>query len=165
MESGLLSPPGALAAPVGDLADDLVVDAVQAVLGRGVDEGQALLRRVGELLFDDEGGGDLVALIGVPVGDEAVQLGAQGDGLQRRRHQKLEQAVVIVRVFPVLFRQEGVDVAQVDALGDERLVVRAVGVNDGRDEMQPVQVPQQFPVLAVAQFFSHELVSPLSGPS
>ena len=115
-----------------------------------VEEGQRLRALVGELLLHHEGGGHLVALIEVAVDDEAVQLGPQGDGLEKGRHDEMEHGVGEVRLRLVFFDEVGVDGGQVDTLGDVRLVIAAVGVDDAGDEVQGIQLPQQTAVLPVA---------------
>lgn len=100
----LIGPAGA------DLAEDVIMDGVQGILGLGMDEGQRLRPLVRKELLDHEGGGDLVALIEIAVGDEPVHLGPKGDGLEQRRHNQLEQVILILRIVRVLFLQVGVDV-------------------------------------------------------
>ena len=80
----------------------------------------------------------------------AVQLGPQGDGLEKGRHDEMEHGIGEVRLRLVLFGKVGVDGRQVDALGDIRLVIAEVGVDDDGDEVQGVQLPQQPAILTVA---------------
>ena len=55
--------------------------------------------------------------------------------------------------------QIGVQIGQVDALGDKGLVVAAVGVEQGHDEVHGVQIPQQHAVLPVSHsaFVGHDI--------
>ena len=79
-------------------------------------EGQCLGTLVGKLLFHHEGGRHLVALVEIAVDDEAVQLGPQGDGLEKGRHDEMEHGVGEVRLRLILFGKVGVDGRQVDTL-------------------------------------------------
>ena len=126
------------------------MDVGQGVVLPAVQESQRLGALVGELLFHHERGGHLVALVEIAVDDEAVQLGPLGDGAQQRRHHQVEHGVGEVRLRFVLLRQIGVDGRQVDALGDIRLVVAAVGIDDAGDEVQGIQLPQQPAVPPIA---------------
>ena len=73
---------------------------------------------------------DLVALVVIFVRVEAVELGAQGDGLDQRCHDDVEEGVLELDALDVLFRKVGLDGLQIDALGDVGFVVGAVGVDD-----------------------------------
>ena len=61
----------------------------------------------------------------------------------------MEHGVGEVRLRPVFLRQIGVHGGQINAPGDIRLVIAAVGVDDARDEVQRIQLPQQAAILAV----------------
>ena len=139
-----------LAAALRHLLADVRVNVLQRVVLPAVQHRQRLGALVGELLFHHERSGHLVALVEIAVDDEAVQLGPQGDGLQQRRHHQMEHGVGELRLRLILLRQIGVHGGQIDALGDIRLVVAAVGIDDAGDKVQGIQLPQQAAVLAVA---------------
>ena len=132
------------------LTADVVVDVGECVLVLAVQEGQRLGTLIGELLLHHEGGGYLVALIEVAVDDEAVQLGAQGDGFHQGCQHQVEHGIGKLRLRLILLGDIGVHVGQVDALGDVGLIVASVGVEDAGDVVQGVQLPHQAAVLAVA---------------
>ena len=115
-----------------------------------VQNGQRLGARVGELLFHDERGGDLVALVEVGIHDEAVHLRAQRDRLEQGGHDEMEHRIGEVLLRLVLPGEIFVHGRQVDAQRDIRLVVAAVGVDDAGDIVQRVQLTQQDSVAAVA---------------
>ena len=130
LDGGLAQPPGQLvenihilgggvglfAAAGLHLRADILVHVLHGEVLLAVEEGQRLRALVGELLLHHEGGGHLVALIEVAVDDEAVQLGPQGDGLEKGRHDEMEHGVGEVRLRLILFGKVGVDGRQVDAL-------------------------------------------------
>ena len=68
-----------------DAAADLLVNGVHGVGRRSVKQGDRLLAAVGKFLLDDKARRDLVALVIILVRVEAVELGAQGDGLDGGR--------------------------------------------------------------------------------
>ena len=110
-----------------DAAADLLVNGVHGVGRRNVKQGDRLLAAVGKFLLDDKARRDLVALVVIFVRVEAVELGAQGDGLDQRRHDDVEEGVLELDALDVLFRKVGLDGLQIDALGDVGFVVGAVG--------------------------------------
>ena len=115
-----------------------------------MDKGQRLAAVIAEFLFDDKGGRHLVALVKVAVGDKAVQLGAQGDGLDERRGDDVEHGVG-EQFFSLVFLLEVfVDRGQIHPQADVCLIIAAVGVNDTRNIVQGIQLPQQPAVPAVA---------------
>jgi len=59
------------------------VNGVHGVGRRSVEQGDRLLAAVGKFLLDDKARRDLVALVVIFVRVEAVELGAQGDGLDQ----------------------------------------------------------------------------------
>ena len=101
-----------------------------------VQEGQRLRALVGELLFHHESGRYLVALIEIAVDDETVQLRPQRDGFQQCRHDQVEHGVRKVRFRLILPGQIRIDRGQVNALGDVRLVIAAVGIDNAGDEVE-----------------------------
>ena len=115
-----------------------------------VQESQRLCALVGELLFHHESGRYLVALIEIAVDDETVQLRPQRDGFQQRRHDQVEHGVRKARFRLILPGQIRIDRGQVDALGDVRLVIAAVGIDNAGDEVEGIQFTQQPSVPAVA---------------
>ena len=125
----------------------------QSVVLLAAHDGQRLGALVGELLFHHKRGGDIVSLIEIAVGNEAVQLGTQHDRLQQCRHHQMEHGVGKFRLLLVLLGQIGVHGRQVDAQGDIGLVVAAVGVDDARDVVEGVQLPQEPSVLPVTTAF------------
>ena len=133
---------------------------------RCVDHGQRLAGIVGKELFHHEGRGDLPALVKVFVGDKAVELGPQGHGLDQSRQDHMEQGVGKIRGLGVFLRQKGVYRPQIDVLRDIGLVVAAVGIDQRCDEVHPVQIPDERPVLPVAKaaFFLFHAFSPNSAP-
>ena len=141
---------GILAAAVADLFEELLVQGIHRLLILGVDKGQRLAAVIAEFLFDDEGGRHLVALVKVAVGDKAVQLGTQGDGLDERRGDDMEHGVG-EQFLPLVFLLEVfVDGGQIHPQADVCLIIAAVGVNDTRNIVQGIQLPQQPAVPAVA---------------
>ena len=105
---------------------------------------------VGKLLLHDEGGRDLVALIEVLVGDEAVHLGPQRDRLDQSRDDEMEHRVGKFRLGFVFLFEVGVDIREINRLGNVRLVVAAVRIDQRRDEVHAVEITQQHAVLPVA---------------
>ena len=133
-----------------DAAADLLVNGVHGVGRRSVKQGDRLLAAVGKFLLDDKARRDLVALVIILVRVEAVELGAQGDGLDQRCHDDVEEGVLELDALDVLFRKVGLDGLQIDALGDVGFVVGAVGVDDAHDKVQGVGLAQEHRVSAVA---------------
>lgn len=138
------------------------MDVGERVLVLAVQEGQRLGALIGELLLHHEGGGYLVALIEVAVDDEAVQLGAQGDGFHQGCQHQVEHGIGKLRLRLILLGDIGVHVGQVDALGDVGLVVASVGVEDAGDVVQGVSSRIRRPSLrSPRRFFCVSLASPI----
>ena len=116
-----------------------------------VNEGHALLGVVIKVFFYDEGGAVCIALIVVLVCNEAVELRPQYDGLEYRGDNEMEQSVLKLGILGVFCGEVLIDVREVYALGYERLVIAAVGVDQGGDEVHPVQIAEKGAVLPVAQ--------------
>ena len=148
---------------VKDLVAQLLVDRVERAVVLSVDDRQRLCGLVGKLLLHDKRRRNLVALIEVLVCDEPVHLGPQRDGLDECRHDDMEHGVAELRLICVLPLQIGVHVGQIDGLGDVRLVVAAVRIDQRGDEVHPIQIAQQTSVLAVAKpllLFFHKIHTP-----
>ena len=118
------------------------MDRVDGVVAGGVQHGQGLGSLVGKLFFHHEGGRHLVALEEVAVDNEAVHLGPQGDGFHQCRQHQVEIGIGKVRFRLVAAGDILLHRRQVDAFGNVRLVVAAVGVNNAGDEVQGIQFPQ-----------------------
>ena len=152
-----------LIAAVEDLVTEILVDGVDRAVVLAVNDGQRLRSLVGELFLHDEGGGDLVSLIEVLVGDEAVHLRAQRDRLDERRHDHMEHRVAKFRFVGVFALQIGVHVGQIDRFRDVRFIVAPVRIDQRSDEVHSVQIAQQASVLAVAKasfLFFHSFHTP-----
>ena len=153
----------ALVATVEDLVTEILMDGVKSAVVLAVNDGQRLRSLVGELFLHDEGGGDLVSLIEVLVGDEAVHLRAQRDRLDERRHDHMEHRVTKFRFVGVFALQIGVHVGQIDRFRDVRFIVAPVRIDQRSDEVHSVQIAQQASVLAVAKasfLFFHSFHTP-----
>lgn len=126
------------------------MERIERAVIRRMDDRQRLRRSVGKLLFDHKGRRDLVALVEILVGDEAVELRAQRDGLDEGCHNEVEHRVGELRFALVALFEIRIEVRQVDRLRDVRFVVTAIGVDEGRNEVHPVQIAQQRAVFSVA---------------
>lgn len=125
-----------------------------------IDKRQTLFGGVVKLLFDDEGRTQILALVHILVGNEAVELGPEHDDLEYRRNDQVEKREFKLGVLGVALFKIGVNVREVDALGDKRLVVAAAGVDHRHDDVHSVNVAQQNAVSAVADalfVFAHNL--------
>ena len=132
------------------------MNGVDGVAALGVDVRQRLAAIVGKFLFHGEGRGDLVALVHGLVGDKAVHFRPQGDDLQHGGDHHLKEIVFVVRVGGVFLVQIGQNIGQVDPLADERLVVTAVWIHQGHDQMHGVDVSKLCAVFSVSEFFCHK---------
>ena len=117
----------------------------------GVEEGQGFLAGIGEDFLHHKGRGNLVSLICILVGDEPVELGAQDNGLQQRCHHQVEHGILEWGIAGIFLGQERVDVGEVYRLGDVGLVVAAVGIDEGRNKVHGIEIPQQIAVLPVTK--------------
>ena len=123
---------------------------VQRFAVLGMDKGQRFAAVITELLFDDKGSGHFIALVKVAVGDKAVQLRPQRNGLNKRRSDDMEHGIgekLLPLVFPL---QILIDRGQVHPQPNVGLVIAAVRVNNARNVVQGIQLPQQASVLAVS---------------
>ena len=69
------------------------MEGVQGLLRLCVEERQPFLGTVVELLLHHKGGGHFLPLVHGLVGDEAVHLGTQGDGLDDGGHDEMKDGV------------------------------------------------------------------------
>ena len=74
----------------------------------------------------------------------------QRDGFDQRGDDDVEHRVGELRFALVALFEIRIEVRQVDRLRDVRFIVTAIGVDEGRDEVHPVQIAQQRAVLSVA---------------
>ena len=118
------------------------------ILAQGIERGaflsvnksRALFGDVAELLFYDEWRRQLIALIHILVHNEAVELRTQNDNLQNSGDDDVEQGEFEHGIFRVSFFDVLIDIRQVDALGYERLVVAAVGIQHGHYKVHAVDI-------------------------
>ena len=115
------------AAALVDLLKDGCVQGVDSVVSGVALVGKTLGGAVLKALLDDEGYGDVVALIYAVAGDEAVHARAQHEALDACGEYNVEVAVFILLKPCVFLCKKSVHRAQVDLLPDKSLVVGAVG--------------------------------------
>ena len=127
------------------------MDGIHCVAFLGAHKGQRLRAVVGELLFYYKGGRNIIALIHVAVGDEAVHLGPQGQRFYQRGHNYMKHGVGQIGLAFVLLGDIGIDGRKVDALGDVGFVIAAIGINQGRDIVHGIQLAHEPPVLAISK--------------
>ena len=143
---------------VQDLMAKILVDGIDVGVVLRVDDGERLGGLIGKLLLDDEGHRDLVALVEVLVGDEAVHLRPQRDRLDERGHDQMEHRIGEFRFCFILFLEIRVHIGEVDRLADVGLIVAAVRVDQRRNEVHPVEITEQhtiFPVAPATFFLFH----------
>ena len=133
-----------------NLLVDLLVDRVDGALRLYLQQSHRLFAAVGKLLFDDKASRHLVALVVVLVCVETVELRPQHNRLGECRQDHVEKRVLKGDALVVLLRDVRLDRLKVHPLGDVRLVVRAVGIDDAHDKMQRIGIPQQRRVAPVA---------------
>ena len=133
-----------------DLLFQLGVEGVQGLLRLCVEKRQPFLGAVVELLLHHKGGGHFLPLVHGLVGDEAVHLGTQGDGLDDGGYDEMEDGVREFRLRLVLLSQIGVDGRQIHPLGNVSLVVTAVGVDVRHDVVHGVQVADEIAILSIS---------------
>ena len=128
----------------------ILMDGIDVGLVLRVDDGQRLRRLIRKLFFDDEGHGELVALIEILVGNETVHLRAQRDRLDESCHDNMEHGVGELCLQLVFLFEIRVHIGEVDRFSDIGLVVAAVRVDQRRNKVHTVQIAQQHTVLPVA---------------
>ena len=115
------------AAALVDLLKDGCMQGVDSVVSGVALVGKTLGGAVLKALLDDEGYGDVVALIYAVAGDEAVHARAQHEALDACGEYNVEVAVFILLKPCVFLCKKSVHRAQVNRLFYKRLVVGAIG--------------------------------------
>ena len=129
-------------------------------------DGNRLGGMIFELLFDDEGIGNFLAVEVSVARDEPVEQRALIDGFRQRGEDRVKHRVFEFNAFDVFLLQPGVERGQIDGFGHDGFVVGAVGHDVGHDLMhavQPAHEPCVRPVAAAmgALFDCHEGHPPL----
>ena len=150
IHSALGRVPRFLAAAVHYLLKELLMQGVHRFLILCVDKGQRFAAVIAEFLLDDKGGGHLIALVKVAVHNKAVQLRPQRNGLDKRRGDDVKHGIGEYFLPLVLLFQVLIDGGQVHPQPNVGLIIAAVRVDNARNVVQGIQLPQQAPVPAVS---------------